>query len=170
MTYNADELVDLVDENDSVVRVQWRSKIHEYPDLYARAVLAFLVNEQGQLCFLRRAPHKAYLPNHWALIGGGVQSGESYEQAMIRETTEEANIVVHPNAMRFLGHVTPTDYPGKYFKAVYEIKVDDMRIPYNPEDFCQIQWMAPNQLCDVAQRNTDLLAHDLLFLTKRFYS
>lgn len=170
MTYNADELVDLVDGNDSVVCVQWRSKIHEHPDLYARVVLAFLVNEQGQLCFLRRAPHKEYLPNHWALIGGGVQSGESYEQAIIRETAEEANIVVLPSAMRFLGHVTPVDYPGKRFKAVYEIRVDDLSIPYNQEDFCQLQWMTPSQLRALAESNTDLLAHDLLFLTGRFYS
>ena len=148
---------------------QWRSRIHEHKDLYARAVLAFIVNECGQLCFLRRAAHKEYAPNQWALVGGLVQSGESYEQAAIREIAEEVNIIVSPGSIRLLGHVTPSDYPGKFFKGMYEIKVADGAVPYNPDDFSQLQWLTPGQLQALAHANTDSLVHDLLFLVERYY-
>lgn len=169
MTLNMDELVDLVDSADSLVLTQWRSKIHEHKDLYARAVLAFIVNEQGQLCFLRRAAHKEYLPNHWALVGGCVQSGENYEQAAIREIAEEVNINVVPTSIRFLGHVTPADYPGKFFKGIFEIKFDERNVPFNSNDFSELAWLTPEQLRALAQSKTDSLAHDLLFLVERFY-
>lgn len=169
MTHNNDELVDLVDGTDSLVLAQWRSKIHEHKELYARAVLIFIVNQQGQLCFLRRTAHKSYAPNQWALVGGCVQSGESYEQGAIREIIEEVNIVVTAQSIRFLGQVTPSDYPGKFFKGIFEIKVDDLAVPFNPEDFSELQWLTPMQLRDLAESKADVLMHDLLFLVERYY-
>lgn len=169
MIQNTDELVDLVDGTDSLVLAQWRSRIHEHKELYARAVLAFIINEQGQLCFFRRSAHKSYAPNQWALVGGCVQAGESYEQAAIREIAEEVNIAVTTDAIRFLGHVTPADYPGKFFKGIYEIKVNELAVPYNPDDFSELQWLTPIQLRTLAQSGADTLVHDLLFLVERFY-
>jgi len=167
--HSNDELMDLVDQQDAVIQVQWRSKIHEHPELNARAVLIFVMNAEGKLCYFRRAAHKEYLPNHWALVGGGVQSGESYEQAAIREIAEEVNVVVASLAMRCLGHVTPTEYPGKFFKMVYEIKVDVHEVPYNQNDFSALQWMTAQEL-ELLAETGDLLAHDLLYLVRRFYS
>jgi isopentenyl-diphosphate delta-isomerase len=169
MIQDIDELVDLVDNQDIIAQVQWRSKIHEHPQLHARAVLAFIVNERGQLCFFRRAAHKSYAPNQWALVGGCVQSGETYEQAIIREIAEEVNVVVSPDKMKFLGRVTPVDYPGKFFKGIFEIKIDQEMIPFNADDFSELVWLTPEQLKEAAQSDPSSLVQDLLFLVERYY-
>lgn len=166
---NVDELMDLVDHQDSIVQIQWRSKIHDHPELYARAVLIFVTNAEGTLCFFRRTADKTYAPNQWALVGGCVQSGESYEQAAIREIEEEINVTPNAQTLRYLGLVTPQEYPGKFFKGVFVITVDMHNVPFNKDDFSELRWMSLKEL-EALSKTGDLLVHDLLYLVRRFYS
>ncbi len=43
--------------------------------------------------------------NYYKFPGGGIESGESYVDAMIRETREEAGLVVIPESVREFGYV-----------------------------------------------------------------
>jgi len=52
-------------------------------------VRAIIVNDEGE--FLLIQPH-GYATDTWTLVGGGVEEGESDEQAMLREMREEAGI------------------------------------------------------------------------------
>ncbi|TDW25910.1 NUDIX domain-containing protein [Rhizobium azibense] len=46
----------------------------------------------GQVLLVKRAPHKVWYPNHWDLVGGHVESGESVEAALVREAQEEVGL------------------------------------------------------------------------------
>ncbi|WP_454849663.1 NUDIX hydrolase [Rhizobium binxianense] len=46
----------------------------------------------GLVLLVRRAPHKSWYPNHWDLVGGHVDPGESVEAALIREAQEEIGL------------------------------------------------------------------------------
>lgn len=159
-----DELIDVVNEHDQHIATVWRSKKETVPGYY-RSVLAFIVAPSGKLCFLRRAATKSY-PLEWALVGGGVQSGESYDVAMAREVFEEANIEVKNYSVKFLGLVTPHEFPSKYFKAVYEIQIDQEHVAFTKADFCESVWLMPEQ---ANAHNLDKAIHDLLYLVNRFY-
>lgn len=173
---NEDELVDLVDAHDTVVETVWRSEANQQPEkymqkgLYRRVVLAFLKDEQGRLCILRRSAQKSYLPLHWALVGGCVQSAESYEIAMAREMEEEVNLAMIAHQSSYLGYVTPVEHGGKYFKKIYELKVSNNVIPMNPNDFCEYKWLFAHELATFIKEDTDKFASDLLYLVQRFYS
>lgn len=54
-----------------------------------RKVRAVIVNERKE--FLLIQPH-TYETNGWTLVGGGVEVGEDYEQAIKREMLEETGI------------------------------------------------------------------------------
>ena len=46
----------------------------------------------GLTLLVKRAPHKCWYPNHWDLVGGHVEAGESVETALIREVREEVGL------------------------------------------------------------------------------
>ncbi|MGE0918203.1 NUDIX domain-containing protein [Trichlorobacter lovleyi] len=52
-------------------------------------VISILYDLSGRILLQQRSDDAAYMPGRWAYFGGGVESGESVEQALIRETQEE---------------------------------------------------------------------------------
>lgn len=50
---------------------------------------ALLVNAEGRLLLQQRDERPALFPLHWSLLGGAVEEGESPDEAMVRELTEE---------------------------------------------------------------------------------
>lgn len=75
------------------IRMKLRSrKIKE-----KKAVNNIIVNEKGQVLILKRAirKEKAY-PGLWDLPGGGVESGETLQEAATREAKEETGLKIRP--------------------------------------------------------------------------
>jgi 8-oxo-dGTP diphosphatase len=55
--------------------------------------VAIIVNDDNKILLLKRADHKEYwMPNKWALVGGGIEKGESPEEAVKREIKEETDL------------------------------------------------------------------------------
>lgn len=61
-------------------------------------VAAALIDTQGQVLLHRRAPgkHHGLL---WEYPGGKVEAGESAEQALLREISEELGVVLNPGGL-----------------------------------------------------------------------
>jgi len=62
---------------------------------FAVAVTAIIVREDSVL-LLKRSPDKAHLPGYWDPCSGRMESGETPEQAVIREAFEETGLIVVP--------------------------------------------------------------------------
>ena len=81
MPHEYDELIDLVNENDQIINIINRLlEFIEKKLKYSRVVLAFIINNEGKLAILRRTADKSCSPLHLSIVGGGVQSGETYER------------------------------------------------------------------------------------------
>lgn len=63
--------------------------------MFKIAVSAFIMRD-GKLLILKRSDDEAFLPGVWEVPGGGIDEGETIEQGVIRETMEEASILVKP--------------------------------------------------------------------------
>lgn len=58
-------------------------------------VVAVIVNEDNKILLLKRSDFKdQWMPNKWALIGGGIEKGESPEEACEREIQEETGLEI----------------------------------------------------------------------------
>jgi isopentenyl-diphosphate delta-isomerase len=88
----ADELFDVVDAEDRVIRQERRSVVHAQ-GLSHRAVHIFVFNSRGQLLVQRRSASKDEYPlTYTSSASGHVGAGETYEECAPRELQEEIGI------------------------------------------------------------------------------
>lgn len=140
-----DEFLDLVDERDVVIGKKLRSEVQAEHLSNFRVVNAFIVNSKKELWIPRRAASKRIFPSCLdASMGGHVESGESYVQALQRETREELNIDVTATPIRLLGHLTPNKDGVSAHMNVYEIRREEAP-DYNKKDFVEYFWLTPRE-------------------------
>ena len=87
-----DEIFDVVDENDEVIRQETRDNVHQ-DDLLHRAVHMFAFNKRKELFLQKRSRLKDNHPGVWdSSAAGHLNAGEGYEPTAIRELEEELGI------------------------------------------------------------------------------
>jgi len=164
----ADELLDIVNEQDEIIGTMMRSEVYAKKLRTFRAINAFIINEKNQLWIPRRTATKALFPSCLDVsVGGHVQSGESYHQAFIREAAEEINVDLIHQSYRFLGPLSPFTSPVSAFMHVYEIPMNETPA-YNREDFSESFWFTPAELL-AKIANGEKAKSDLAPLVRIFY-
>ena len=162
-----DELLDVVDAHDDVIGQMARSEVYRR-GLLCRVVNVFLEDSQGHLWIPRRTAHKRHFPLCLDMsMGGHVESGESYEEALGRELMEELRLDVRQVECSLLGYLTPRDGVSAFMK-VYKI-VTDTTPAYNEDDFLEAHWLPPRKLLRKL-RDGEPAKGDLEALVNRFYT
>ena len=88
----SEELFDVVDANDQVLRQEKRSVVHAQKLLH-RAVHVFVFNSRGQLLVQRRSATKDEFPlTYTSSASGHVGAGETYNECAPRELREEVGL------------------------------------------------------------------------------
>lgn len=89
---DAEEVFDIVNQDDQVIGQMTRSQVHQR-NLLHRSVHALVFDNQGRIFLQLRAPDRDCDPGLWdSSVGGHLQAGETYEEAVLRETEEELGI------------------------------------------------------------------------------
>lgn len=83
-------------------------------------VLAAFISD-GHVLMLRRAAHKPQFPEHWDLVGGHVEIGETCDSALVREAQEEIGLT--PVRFEYLKAVSqePTADGGEITYHIYAV-------------------------------------------------
>ncbi len=88
----ADELLDIVDDNDNVTGRELRSTVHHLGSQH-RGVHVFLFTEDGQMLIQKRSADRASSPSLLdCSISEHVKAGEDYFEAAIRGMKEELGV------------------------------------------------------------------------------
>lgn len=142
------EIIDLVDENDQVIKQIERDDKINYVQKYGgfiRVVDCYIMNSDGKLWVPRRAAHKRIAPNGFDFsIGEHMQAGETYEDAIIRGFEEEVGITPDNEKLEFMGVNKPLEN-GDILQGFF-IYHSDVAPELNPEDFVEATWMKPEEL------------------------
>lgn len=117
-----DEVFDVVNERDEVVGQATRREVHARR-LRHRAVHALVFDATGRVFLQKRSMLKDTSPGCWdSSCSGHLDSGESYEAAVVRELGEEIGLAVTPEqGLRALFKVDSRKETGWEFVWVYQL-------------------------------------------------
>ncbi len=119
---SADELFDVVDEQDRVVAQARRADVHAQK-LRHRAVHVLCLDGAGRVFLQRRSMLKDSAPGKWcASCSGHVDSGEDYDTAAVRELAEEIGVKVDGSALERWLRLDACRETGMEFVWVYRVR------------------------------------------------
>lgn len=116
-------------------------------------VAAALIDVQGQMLLHRRAPgkHHALL---WEYPGGKVEPGESAEQAVLREISEELGVALDPAGLEPVSFAQGAGQPHLillYACRLWQGQPSALEWPVDAEGE-GLGWFTPDQAADMALR------------------
>lgn len=120
-----------------------------------RGVVGVIVREERVLVIQRSAFVRS--PLQWCFPGGGVELGETDEQALVRELEEELAVVVEPLHLLWR-NLSATKFDLSWWQA--EMAVDAIPIP-NSAEVATVCWLTIHELKtlpDLLASNRDFIA------------
>ena len=149
----SDELVEVVDRDERVVRVVSRAEMRQ-GNLPHRATYVMVFHSSGALLAHQRASWKDIWPSRWDLAFGGVCAvGEPWDAAAARELAEEAGVAAPLTGLskvefesaetKVVGRLYETTHDGPFDFADGEV-VDHCWVPVAELD----DWATTHPLCD----------------------
>jgi len=118
---------DIYDKNKvRTGRTMERNHFNLADDEYHLTVLGVIRRPDGRFLITKRVMTKAWAPGWWEVSGGGVQAGESSEEAVRREVKEETGLDVRNAEGGYVftyKRVNP-DEGDNYFVDVYRFVMD----------------------------------------------
>ncbi len=140
------ELVDLVDSSGNVKRrAVPRHEADNYSDFHLQIIIGVVFDDEGKVLVHQRAKTKRVNPGDIDHVCGGIMSGETPEEAFIRESLEETGVkpsnavviakgVNKYNRFRYLVVGDSNDLPGEpsldEVEWIQFIHPDDLRAKY----------------------------------------
>ncbi|AJE39924.1 NUDIX hydrolase [Streptomyces nodosus] len=126
----ADELLDIVDENDKVIGQSPRGEAYARR-LRHRCVFIEARDPEGRIFVHRRTPTKLVFPSMYDMfVGGVVGAGETYDDAALREAEEELGVSGLPRP-ELLFKFRYDDAVGRsWWSSVYQVRCE---LPVDPQ-------------------------------------
>ncbi len=144
MANQGDELFDVVDRQDRVLRQAPRREVHAQGWLH-RAVHVLVFNRAGEIFLQKRSMVKDMSPGLWdSSCSGHLDAGEDYDQAAWRELQEEIGLKLEKPPTRLL-RIAACEETGAEFVWVYRVESE------GPFVLCPIEiergeWLKPEEL------------------------
>ncbi|MGW2259555.1 NUDIX hydrolase [Streptomyces sp. NPDC001780] len=131
MNAPADEILDIVDENDRVVGQAPRGEVYA-EGLRHRCAFVLARDAEDRIFVHRRTATKLVFPSRYDMFVGGVLgTGESYDAAALREAEEELGVSGLPAPVPLFSFLyEPEDGKGGWWSRVYEVRCT---LPVRPQ-------------------------------------
>ncbi|MEJ3742443.1 NUDIX domain-containing protein [Actinomycetes bacterium KLBMP 9797] len=122
-----------------------------------RCAGALIIDDDGRIFVQRRSPHRRLFPDTWDIVGGHLEPGETMQEALYREVTEETGWSVSV----VIGELGEYRYTGDdgvaRVESDYLVRVDgDLARPrLEAGKHTEFRWLAESEL-DVLDEHRDV--------------
>lgn len=119
-----------------------------------RIIVCPIIENNGEYLLCKMADDRGVFPGQWALSGGGMEPGETIEQALRREIREELSEALQITQMTpwtFRDDVRTKTYPDGTQEPIYMLYLifdcvsANRQITVN-EEFQEVAWVRPDKL------------------------
>lgn len=123
----------------------------------------FLINSESKILVLRRTAEHPTRPLALDLPGGGLEIGEDFEQAAIREVKEETGLDIKLTDLEIVRH-RKHDLPGRSLEgSVYKVKLPVGNAPIMLSDeHDEYYWVKPSDLKNLSDFHQESLEYALI--------
>jgi isopentenyldiphosphate isomerase len=136
-----EEWFDVVDSSDRVIARDTRQRVHAL-GLMHRAVHCLILRPDGHVLLQLRSASKDKFPSHWSSsVSGHVDSGETYDQAVVREFSEELGLSAPlQETLHLLGKSGPSEETDQEFICTYAAFASG---PFHPpsHEVAALEWI-----------------------------
>ena len=150
------EIFDIVNDSDKVIGSASRYEVHKR-GLKHRSVHLLIFNKQGSVLLQKRSMEKDTFPGTWdSSVSGHVDSGEDYDESVIRESWEELGIKFEgvPEKIFKVDACKETD---NEFSWVYRHLSSGPFSP-NANEISEIKWFSKETLDDSNLRDSSVFS------------
>ncbi len=162
---SGDEIFDVVDEDDEVLRQETRSVVHA-ENLLHRAVHILVFNKKKEVLLQKRSTLKDNFPGVWdSSAAGHLNSGEGYDECAVRELEEELGIDAE---VQHIAQIKPSENTGWEHIGLYVARHDGaLRFPCSEVEHAV--WFGMDQLNDWISARPEAFATGFLECWEVFY-
>ena len=132
------EMLEIINENDEVIGLETRKKIHK-EGLLHREIHIWFITPNREIIFQHRAKDKDTYPDKLdATVGGHVEPNDSYEKTAIKECKEETGLEIDLNKLLFLAKIRKESFDEKtglknntiraQYAYLYEGDISDLQV------------------------------------------
>lgn len=165
----ADEIVDLVDENDNKIGECLKSECHK-KGLWHRNSVILVFNKKGELLIQKRGPNVRRPNLLTSSAGGHLRKGDSYENGAKRELLEELGIEA-PISLIGMFKKVDENYPnGEIEREHYPIYIChyDGEIKIQKEELTSAVFYPVDKIKQMIRENKDQFTPDFLEVFKLY--
>lgn len=143
------------------------------PGVYHLVVHVCVFDRSGRMLIQRRQPFKDGYPGMWDVtMGGSAQTGETSQQAAMRELWEEVGI--RASLEKTMPHLSVNFSHGFDDFFLLEMDVDETKLRLQPEEVAEVRWASREEILAMIEENTFIPYYPeligLLFSMRRRYS
>lgn len=141
------ELLDIVNEQDIVIKKGVTREEAHAKKLLHRAIIVFVFNSKGLIFVQERSPAKDVYPGLMiASCSGHVNSGETYKEAAVRELKEELGVEANPKMIERVGEFRVTNPHESENDALFVLEGYDKPIFVNRQEIISGKYVSVVEL------------------------
>ncbi|MBQ9021363.1 MAG: NUDIX domain-containing protein [Eggerthellaceae bacterium] len=151
-----EELVDIYDSRRVFTgKTVPRHAVHTAAGEFVLYVLAVVQDAQGRYLITQRSLDKGWAPGSWEVTGGGVLSGETSVQAVVREVREEVGLDVADQPLEPFFSYENIDLAAgdNYIVDMYRFQLDVTRddVVLQDSEAIDCQFASWDEICELAE-------------------
>lgn len=161
----SDELIDIIDEDGNDIGLsKLKSEVHKSGEWHKSSHIWIVKN--GKILLQKRASSKEFFPDCFDVAcAGHVKSGETYEDAALRELDEELNVKVSKNDLTLLekrkqiSEMKQKNIVSREIMRVFLLKLK-CELEYNRDDISELRFFYPKELKMLLKEKPEMFVDD----------